>query len=263
MIVTAKATIKDHWKDWDDKLVSPPIFNREAYQKRINEITGLSKDGEHPILKLEWGGNEVADKTKQWDNQGTPIEVVKIPRHAIPRQSKIVEGVTLYIPIRRWIITQYTTKQQRRQGDNIDNTFTDENGVSCIAGDKEQYAYTPLIYIGDHSTCKKDCCDIKICLGDYKHPSNAELDWILEKTYLLQSERILDPYSDKFSDEDLAKASKSILEERLKKRQETDEKFDDQSKDWWNAHSHRITEDDPSVLSRGKYRHFYKDNKPV
>lgn len=257
-LVTVKQAIKDYPGNWDITLVPPPPFNSQAYQNRLNEITGLS-DG-FPILKLEWGGNTTVKKNEKWDSQGMPILISTQPKHAIPRRSLILEELQL-VPIRRWIITQYQTKAQLRVDDNSDNTFTNEAGVNCIAGDKSQDPYTPLIYIGDHTNCPKDCCKKKICLGDYKEPGIAELNWVLESTFKLQSDRIIDPRKE-ITPEDMAAVTREVLDELDEKKKKAEENIDDWFNDWIRTHGHRITSDDPSVLTHGKYK-FFKNNLPI
>lgn len=259
MIHVAKSAIRDHWSSWTESFVPAPVFDVNEYQQRLNDIAGLSNG--KPILRLEWGGDATTVKYTEWDVTGTPSHAEIVPRYAIPRASEILSGIR-YIPIRRWIITQRSEPEQHRPDDNFDNTFVDNRGVLCIAGRKEVEFYTPYIYIGDHTKCPDNCCETRLCLGDYKTPSRDELDYIRDITYRLKTEFYADP-TKPLDSATMDKIRKEENEKYLKKSEELDKQFDEESLDWWRTHSHRITEDDPSVLSRGKYRHFYKDGKPV
>jgi hypothetical protein len=258
-MLLVKPTIKDHWRDWPKEFSAPPAFDRDAYQTRLNEITGLSRG--MPILKLVWGGEEGTAKYSEWDSFGTPQKSHIVPTYSVTRKNPILDHIE-YVPIRRWIIVERAEPEFYGLGSDDDNTFTNEYGVDCKPAEKPVELYTPYIYIGDHSNCPTDCCAKRICFGGYKPPSAWELDLILEHTYKLSKDKFINPYS-RLSAE--TKAHLNLEKKHLKeiRDQEFDDHIKEEAKDWWNAHSHRITEDDPSVLSRGKYRHFYKDGKPL
>lgn len=237
-------------------MVPPPAFNIAVYQEKIDAITGKSR-GE-PILRLEWGGDAYITRHDVWDEFGQPLSSVKLPRFALSRTHPVDSSLVEYIPIRRWIITQ---RQEPEQIEHESNTFTDNRGVTCEIGDKPLADYTPLIYVGDHSQCSPDCCSERICLGDYKEPDNAELEWIAAATQKLHAEFKADPYS---ADNEMV-VNDFVRDEIYKKEKEqeaADADYELYFKDWWKTHGHRITTDDPSVLQHGKYK-FFRDGKPI
>lgn len=195
-----------------------------------------------------------------WTATGIPILAVPVPKHAIPRVDSNT-GLEVKIPIRRWIITQLQEPEQYGYGDDSDMYFTDENGAACKVAEKDSELYTPLIYIGDHSKCPDNCCEGRICLGDYKHPGRAELEWVKETTFDLRKNYKHNPY-EPLSQSALDEIERDIKYTREKKREKIDEGFDLRMKEWFKVHGHRLTSDDPSVLTHGKYK-FFKDGKPI
>lgn len=258
-IAIAKLAIKDHWSTWDHNYVEAPSFNVEAYQQRLNEIAGFSRD--QPILKLMWGGSEYITKYYEWDSFGTPQKSHKIPRFALHRKNPIL-GCMEYIPIRRWIIVERAEPETYDYDDpKAGNVFTNEYGIECQIAEKPRDFYTPYIYVGDHSKCSSDCCKDRICLGDYKIPGVDELDLVLEHTWKAARDRSVNPYGTLSSDE-VEQLTKEAEYKRSLLKQKIDDEMDYEAKNWFHVHGHRITEDDPTVLAKGKFK-FYKDGKPV
>lgn len=203
---------RDRPKYWTTGYSEPPLGFGEKlqkqYQNALNAIAGKSRD--RPILLLEWGGNAKTKKYVEWSKlTGLPLEEREEPKYKLRRESEVLPGVYLFYPIRRWIISQRQEPEQYGYGNDDDITFENELGLKNKAAEKEKELYTPLIYIGDHTYCPPKCCEDKLCVGDYKNPSMDELNWIAEKTWLLQKERIVDPYS-QLTPEDMAKIAKEI-----------------------------------------------------
>lgn len=252
--VVARRALKDYWGDWSRDFVSAPPFSVSEYQERLNAICGKSRG--YPIMKLEWGGNATIVKHDRWDSSGTPTHSIIMPRFAVPRKHEFLDHAE-YIPIRRWIISERCEPEQYRPDDNSDNTFTDENGVVCTAAEKPHQFYTPYIYVGDHSKCPPNCCEFKLCLGDYKHPDAAELDLLLEVTYSLKTEFFGNPYAP-INEGQLARINKehqSKAETRLEAEQTS---FDEESRDIWKGVKRSITDED---LNQTTF--LYKDGAPI
>lgn len=146
-IALLKRAIQDSPSSWDEGFVDAPYFPVKEYQDRLDQIAG--KYGNQSVLRLEWGGAERVLSPTKWAN-GVPIENEWRPKHAMKRKHEYLIGVLVFIPIRRWIITQWQTPHQLQS--DVDETFTDETGTSNLVGKKPREGdYTPLIYIGDHS----------------------------------------------------------------------------------------------------------------
>lgn len=232
-MLVAKRAIKDHWADWDTTYVSKPNFDVRGYQEKLDNICGKSR-GES-IMKLFWGGDETIQKFVKWGPDGQPSEVETVPRFAIPRTSFL--GTRMYIPVRRWIICERMEPEQLQVESDADNTFEDERGVKCYAGDKKdkKHLYVPYIYVGDHSKCPSTCCDDRICLGDYKEPDNAELHYLAECTYNLSKDFKGDPYS-VLSKEEIAQFTKDYEYETEKASERNESEFEAESKALYNTH---------------------------
>lgn len=239
-MLIAKKVIKDHWSDWDEKFISAPEFDVNLYQEKLNTVCGKSR-GE-PIMKLIWGGDATITKYTGWNSSGEPIKADIIPRFAIPRTHPIF-GHKMYIPVRRWIICERSEPEQRLPDDNSDNKFTDENGITCEVADKTQHAheYLPYIYVGDHSKCPPDCCSERLCLGDYKHPDNAEIDYLIECTYKLRKDFFCDPYSP-VNKAQVARILKEYNDEQEKRREAEEIDLEAENKEWLKTHGHNLAD---------------------
>lgn len=189
-LLVAKSKWKDKPSTWDSAFVDPyPTgFNPIEYQEALNEIAGFSKHGKE-VLQVKWAGNYKSyDKL---DGVGNPIIE---PKYKLVRQYITVSGF-YFVPIRRWIIEEHMTPEQLGVGDDEDILHTDEyNILRKVANKPKEGTYTPLVYVGNHEFCPRDCCKERICLGDYKDPDKAELDYLKECTNKLKRERITNPH---------------------------------------------------------------------
>jgi hypothetical protein len=223
-LLKVRAAIEDPVSGWTAEYSNPPMgFDREAYQKRIDAIAGTSRG--RSILRLVWGGQEKVRFYDEWDEHNAPISERTEPKYKVRRWFRTVEGYEL-LPMRRWVIEQLYEWEQYGYGSDEGTTFTDEHGQVKKAFEKERDYYTPLIYVGDHSKCPKDCCERKLCTGDYKHPNEAELYWILESTYHLQNDRIVDPRGEKMSDAELQKIGIEVKDLAQKKKEDLEKRLD-------------------------------------
>lgn len=253
MITVAKRAIKDYWGDWGEALTPPPTFNVPEYQEKLDTICGKSR-GES-IMRLEWGGNSTITQYTEWGIGGEPVKAAIRPRFAIPRTHPLLMN-RMYIPIRRWIITERSEAGQRKPWDNFDNEFTDENGVVCQAADKTHHGheYVPYVYVGDHSKCAPDCCADRLCLGDYKHPDEAELNYLARCKSKLEKEFFCDPYNP-LSEAQLAKINMENKEIREKRLETQENDFDYESKQIWSGVK--------PIITGETTRFIYKDSKPI
>lgn len=221
-IITVRPAVKDHWRDWGREYSKPPdSFDREAYQERLDKIAGTSRG--RSILRVVWGGEEKVKFYSEWSN-GAPVAEIVEPKYKVRRRA--VLGGHELIPMRRWVIEQLYEWEQYGYGDDSGTTFTNERGETLKAFEKERDYYTPLIFVGSHAGCPKTCSDERLCLGDYKHPDEAELFWVLEKTYLLQTERIVDPRGKTMSEAEKKAVKQETLNSEAEKRKELDSRLD-------------------------------------
>lgn len=218
MVFIAKSAIKDDWMNWPAEYCAAPDFDRAEYQRKLDDITGLSRG--RSILRLEWGGEEQVAKYGAIEfGHPSPSQLIYEPKYKLRRTYL---GAKVLVPFRRWVIAELMEWEEYGYGDDSQATFTDEAGVLRKAAPKPRDLYTPLIYVGDHRKCPKNCCATKLCPGDFKNPDSAELFWILEKTYLLKSERIKDPRQRDFTEAQ----RQQILSEYSAKQERSDETLD-------------------------------------
>lgn len=195
--IITQAKWKDPPSEWGHNFSTPPFGfgpeKQKEYQELLNKITGLSRD--KPILLLEYGGSAKIYRYTDWDSSGNGKKEIYEPKYKLRRKSSVAVNGEILIPFRRWVISQRCEPEQYRLDSKDDTTYTDEEGRVREVAKKPKELYTPLIYIGDHSFCLPNCCEHRLCPGDYKHPGIEELKWVAEKTHLLKTEMITDPYS--------------------------------------------------------------------
>lgn len=172
MIDIAKKLVRrDAPSTWTTEMVAAPPFDVSAFQQKLNEIAGLTQQGE-PVLRLTWGGDAA-----WFERPYGSTEWVETTRYFFLSKKRQTFGQK--IPIRRWIIEQNTDAGQlNAMGGKTGSIQTEETGF-----------YTPYIYVGDHTQCPMDCCATSLCLGDYKIPNEDELKLIKEHTYLLMADK--------------------------------------------------------------------------
>jgi hypothetical protein len=213
------------WKDppdrWPQQYSAPPEFDRAQYQQQLDSITGLSR--ERSILRLEWGGEERIMRYGAMDpGSPDPTGVVYEPKFKL---RKTIHGIQILVPFKRWVITQLAEWEEYGYGDDSQTTFYDETGALRRAAEKPRDLYTPLIYVGDHRFCLKDCCEKRICPGDYKAPDTAELFLIMDKTYRLKTERIKDPRAKDYTPEQKQKIATEWADMKAIKYKEFNEQL--------------------------------------
>lgn len=241
MVSTNLTTFLDDPAKWGAELNPPPSFDVLGYQEKLNQIAGLSRG--KPIVKLFWGGNVTEKVWKEFAN-GIPTKFENEPLFHIKRPHPILLDYQK-IPIRRWILTQRTEPEQYGYGDDSDNTVTDETGQTRLMGYKPKEFYTPYIFIGDHSICPKDCSERKRCYGDYKLPSQAELDLVAEHCYLARQDGFnVNPYQ-RITQPDIAKGESEIKSKLQAEKEKKNAELDLQSLDWFRTHGHRLRTDFP------------------
>lgn len=261
MIIVPKLSIsRDHPSKWESEFYpAPDGVDVEAFQKRLNQIAGVSHTGE-PILRLEWGGTAFEMVHIEWNALGMPTRTERRPKYKFLRPNPITQ-VAEEIPIRRWIISERSEPEQYRAHDDSDMYF-EEMGVKKKRQEKPQHGwYAPLVIIGDHRSCPPDCSDNKLCFGDYKEPSEDELDWVREATYFVQTQKDrIDPRKpiDKGWAEETAR--KETRKAKRKAALDLHKHMEDHAKDFLRTHGHRFTQD---TVSDGKWGKLGKyDVKP-
>lgn len=182
VVQPVRHAIQDRVSTWGLEMVRPyTTFDRAAYQKKLDEIAGLTQGGES-ILQITWAGNASWLQGKK-NAFGQVVDYELKPRYAI--KSLKPETFGQPIPIRRWVIEENTDPGQLEAmgGKNHDAIKAPEKGF-----------YTAWIFVGDHSKHQNCGQDGKTCFGDYKDPDEAELQYIIECTLnILNDKKAPDP----------------------------------------------------------------------
>lgn len=252
---------KDKPRDWGREFSPAPVFNVKEYQDKLNAIAGFTTTGE-PVLKLFWGGDAASIKFTEWDlNIATKSELT--PMFYYNRRNPISLDSYDQIPIRRWIVAEAAEPSQYRAEDDSDTWFTDPDGVKRQKTLKPKNVfYRAWIVIGDHSKCHADCSKDKLCYGDYAHPNEEYLGFCREATYHLMHDPTRRDPRRPMTHEEVDQLRQEALKENESSDAALNEHMKDFARDWWSAHQHRITSDDPSVLKHGRF-HFTKGKENV
>lgn len=230
----------DDRSKWESRFYPAPFgVDVAGYQEKLNRIGGFGQNGE-PILKLEWGGDASEKVHVEWDPFGKPTKTQDRPRFKFLRPNPLTQ-IADEIPIRRWIITERGEPEQYRADDDSDIKFL-EGGVLKKRIEKPRGGfYTPLVVIGDHTECPKDCCKYKMCFGKYKPPSDDELEWVEAATrYLEKKKDRFDPRKPVDAQAAAAlsaKVNKEARDNTEYKQWETIEEF---ARDFYRTHGHRF-----------------------
>lgn len=252
------------------RTINPPLFNRAKIQKRIDKIVGLSERGQSIIL-LRWAWEssyEMYGQLKQRYNfltlekEGQTIEF-SVPRWVIeqriePEQFRPSWDATRYTLDPSTVVTDTSTARYDLNGDLV------YAGDVIYAGDKLDKGPCPrewfqnLWVIAEHDAqcCAKAKEMGRSCWGYYRHPS----EWDINEVRRIHHAKLNDPnYNqspfEELTAETLEQSAKSEFEYKEKVHAEQKAELDLRIDDFFRLHQHRLTTDDPKVLSDGKY-HF-------
>lgn len=225
--------------------LNPPLFNRAKWQKKIDNIVGLSERGQS-IIVIRWAWEssyEMFGKLKQrysfvtLEIEGKEIQF-SVPRWVIeqriePEQFKPSWDATRYVVDPATVITDLTTATYDDEGNC---TYT---GDVIYAGDKLDKGPCPnewwqnLWIIADHDglCCKKAEEMSRSCWGYYRHPSQ----WDINEVQRIHHAKLNDPTYDQspfepLTSETLEQTAKSEFERKekadTKKKAELDQRID-------------------------------------
>jgi hypothetical protein len=209
MISIAKSAIKDLPSNWSTHFQSPPHFDREGFQDKLNKIAGFTQANE-PVLRLVWGANE-----SYFMQDG--LELIERPRYATYKGQ----------PIRRWLIEENTDPGQlEAMGGKTDPHFQV----------KERGFYTLWSVIADHRGCPPNCKDKEtICLGDYREPDETVLNYVRECARKIAADKTRpDPRKAVTPDMILPYVEKPVSEEE--KEGQAEAETADRLKSWLRTH---------------------------
>lgn len=265
-IAAKKHHILDDVSRWGDEVTFVrPDFDVAAFQKKIDAVAGISRDGKS-IVVLRWMRSpECCEEFyTEWTPFGTPVKSELRPKY---RAFGIAldNGDVCEIPPPRWVLEQRYEPEQLAQTWETERFSTHpEFGVKVpVKGElpRDGY-YNHLWTIGTHDdNCCKDAIDNNmVCWGDYRLPGEADLRALRNAIARRDSDEKID--ADPFGAP--KESTMKELARRTNKRLREDKKQTAQLRkevmsDALRPHLHRHTED-PSVLQHGKY-HFVDKRK--
>lgn len=174
-----------HWADagiWD----RPSDVDVEKYQKRLNQIVGVSESGQ-PIVRLKWAWECRDWTTCEWDSFGIATKSEWRARYRFLTVKVGDDYADLSIP--RWVLEErYEPGQYESSWEASRWAFDPELGVSKdIAGPLPREGWYKALYdVGIICTHDKDgaCCkrlqdlNRQQCWGYYKTPGERELQML-------------------------------------------------------------------------------------
>lgn len=266
---TERHSILDDPKQWKTE-IRPPAFDMRSFQKRINERTGVNREGK-PILKLVWAPevwtHALGEKIKRyWHRrfkEGQEWVYISPPRFILERR---VEREAY------WAAHQAARFQTiEATGEIIDHGPPPE----------EYYVFAYLIAAHDEFLApsgRPQCCEDawegetkfvlkpnlelvqervggrRRCWGYYREPNDEDLTRIEQAVRVMNEDKFYDPYSVMTPEQLLAAEAEANLEtERM--REEVERRKQEQSMDFEHSYGWRLQETDAGRLSHGRY-HF-------
>jgi len=166
--------LRDNPRGWTNEFTSPPSFDKEGFQKQIDEICGKG------VIRLVWGA---AEETEQASSVGSLGQILE--RERVGRYQTRIKGTFGRVRINRWILEQYETPEQC----GVDELMVRmPNGTLYVPPDiaemRRKGRWKLVDVICDHSKCPEEICASTeyYCFGDYQEPSNFDLENLRKQT---------------------------------------------------------------------------------
>lgn len=256
MTATTVSHILDEPWRWADNSTWPrPVFDVAAFQKKIDEIVGVTLKGQS-IVRLRWMRDpDCYEKFyTKWD-LATPVAFDLRARYKFATVD-LPNGDFVDIPPPRWVLEQrYEPEQiaaewEKARWETVDGMPRPKRDA-CPA---EGY-YSHLWTIAAHSP---DCCvegvskDGTVCWGMYRQPSEKDLTTLRAMMWRKRKDGLrTDPFE----------KPSAAVEDKVIRRQHN---FDEEAQGKKNRLQREIIDDavrqalhkftdDPSVLKHGKY----------
>jgi hypothetical protein len=238
----------------------PPFFDREAYQREIDGITGLS--GVHSIMKLEWMP-EVRDfeyggwrqrYVSQYDEEG---QEVSPPRWVIQER---------FEPGQYWDAWEAARKVfiPTGEGEPVEvdpralEIFGQSTGEVLDRGEPPKdgwYGWAWTCASHDGECCQKARADgeHRKCQGYYKDPGEEELNRLRWGINESRKDKLVHPH-EPLTREDLEEIRRASNYETEQRREAARSELVQRFTDFYNLHAHRLScGENPKHLKHGKY----------
>lgn len=226
---------RDGAESWQPDMAPPSNFNREAFQRRIDQITG-TRDGA-PLIKLVW-----APADKRW----TPCPHHSPVGYTFPIFVAYTTADGEHVAAPRWVLLERIEPEQFAPTWE-QMRYTMENGILWDwKGPCPSEYYAELRCITQHDglccPCLGDTCecgrDYDHCWGRYLEPNERTLGWIRQVFWESTHDADVNPTGEVGTNAQRQLAS-TILERQEQKRQRQRE-FNNSMLQFWERKPHSI-----------------------
>lgn len=264
--VTLAHPIYDDEKKWSSAgIFNAPLFNRERYQKQIDQIFGLSADG-YSICRLSWAWECRKWVNYEWDAYGTATKGEWRQRY---KALTVEIGDDEYIDIAppRWVLEERFEPGQYEQSWEGSRYVHDavmcrrcqnramgliENSTSCVRHDiwgaaprDGWYNLVPHIgVVAEHERGMRCCSRLwkssrEICYGRYKIPDGRELQILREAVARRNADPEVNPHA-VLDEQSLAQARAWGLDAKKESHVKSQQELKDMFRDEVNTHGAKL-----------------------
>lgn len=250
----------DDESQWGAEL-SPPFFDRQAFQERVSDICAPSRDGS-PVIRLVWA-------PQVW----TRLFGRDIPRYWTRRRKQGEDFI--YHTVKRWVFerrlerAQYCDAWEASRANYRDpetNQIIDPGpppdsfyvfAAVCAEHDPQLVAPTQA-----HACCERRFREARArCWGYYREPNEADLQMLARAVRERDAEPFVDPYAP-LTPAQLRDCERVSNEQVEREEMEQSERDLQMLTDFARTHAWRLWETDAGRLRHGKY-HFLTPRAPI
>lgn len=206
---TGKINDPKHWAD--SEVIRRPEFDAVAFQQKIDDAIGLSKD-RHSIVRLKWAWDLecYSERYTAWTSTGIPLQNEFRAKYRFTT-IELPNGDKFEIPPPRWVLEELTAPEQYADAWEVSRWQFDANlGVRVPTKPpppRDGY-YVFLKYIAEHDP-SNECCTRALnadfeCVGVYRHPNETDITALKKTWQKIQRDKTQpSPYAP-LSEDDLA-----------------------------------------------------------
>jgi hypothetical protein len=243
---------------WYDT-INPPLFNRERFQRRVDDLTGLTERRQSKIL-LRWA----------WESS---YEMFGRLRQRYCFLTLPIKGVPVEFSIPRWVMEERIEPEQIRESWESTRYVLDpatvvndvDPGTGNVrkvihAGDKIDKGECPrewfrnLWVIADHDglCCEKADQMSRVCWGYYRHPDERDIKRV-ERIHAMKvrDDSFNQSPFEVLSPETLEASAKSAFEENRDNKERQSLELDARIDDFFNLHLDGFVNERPTPMSFG------------
>jgi len=191
----------------------------------------------------------------QWERYDVGIQRLFMEVH-VPRAEAAADW-----ELQRYVWDKALREETDRWTDRVNRVRTpeEEEGRVDVLGPCPDPFYVELFSIAAHSN---RCCkgrgvtkDGLLCYGLFRMPNESDIQRVQAMLAKRERDRMFRRPGEKITEQEHQQAAKHQAEKTLARDEKLKLRTAERVQDWMKTHGHRLSTDDPSVLSHGKY-HF-------